>query len=388
MIVAALPPTAPVRVRLDELGAVDVSVNGKGPFHFVLDTGAGITVLSPACAARLGIDGGTAGRVDGAVGSAAIRRVSLGDLRIGTIDLHDVEAAVVPLPLDLTYQGNYGTIDGIVGASFLRHFAVTMDLDGGWAAFQDPQSFVPAKGAVVESADLSSGSPVVAGSVDGAAGQFLIDTGNDGGLTLTHGFVAANGIAARYPSHIMQRFAGVGGASQAEVVRLDAFALGGYALPQTIATLADVASGSLADARLAGNVGDDVLRRFVLTVDYGGARVAFVPKPGARGYRPYRSTGLQIARRADGDFDVKAAPAQTAGAAAGIAAGDVIATIDGVAVATMDIAQIRSAMSRPTVTVGVLHGTAPARSATIHLVDLLPAHGRPLASEVRSVSGE
>jgi predicted aspartyl protease len=124
--------------------AVDVFVNEKGPFRFVLDTGASLTMAAPALVRRAGI------RMDklqnahalGIEGPLPVKLGHISSLRIGGVSLSDLSVGVSSLrPLN---QGTRLNIQGILGFNFLRHFRITIDYvdkvlcfrSGGGAASQ------------------------------------------------------------------------------------------------------------------------------------------------------------------------------------------------------------------------------------------------------------
>ena len=86
---------------------VEATVNGKGPFTLVFDTGAGLTSLKPEAAAKAGLAG--AAEADSiAIGKAVAKKVKV------------TVAAAVP-------EG----CDGILGYSFLSRFVSTIDYGAG-----------------------------------------------------------------------------------------------------------------------------------------------------------------------------------------------------------------------------------------------------------------
>lgn len=98
----------------------DGSVNG-GAVRFVVDTGASSVVLPAQDADRLGIDyrKGQRGLVQTANGTAVAWRVSLDRVRLGGIELHQVEAVVIEKGLDIV----------LLGMSFLNRVEMRRDGD-------------------------------------------------------------------------------------------------------------------------------------------------------------------------------------------------------------------------------------------------------------------
>jgi len=105
---------------------VDGTINDTVPIHFVVDTGASITVISPEVAKRAGVRlrGGKAKAV-GADGSQNTRMATLGSLDIGKMRVKNLGAAVMDLEnLNHAAQMNVG---GILGFNFLRRYQCTIN---------------------------------------------------------------------------------------------------------------------------------------------------------------------------------------------------------------------------------------------------------------------
>lgn len=380
MIHAALLATAlqtkkesPATVRLDELGAVSTMIDGHGPYHFLLDTGASITVITPQLAQRIGLSGGRSQRVTGGGGSMQVQRLFLGDIRVGNAEVHHVAAVIIPLPPDVTYQGEYGTIDGVIGYSFLSHFAVTIDNKANTATFSPAGSYHAPAGANSVSADLGDGTPVVTASIDGVRGTFKLDTGDSGTLTLTTPFAAAHRSELHYSEAQPVLTEGVGGIDQALDVRLHSFTLGGATFPNVITTLSLTTTGVFGNGTtLAGNVGDNILSYFVFTIDYPHRRVDFTPETNIAPYQPYKHPGFAPTRQADGTFRVIAVVPHSPAYKAGLRTGDVLLTLNGDPLPQLDNAQIKEAL-RANQVIYTVRSSGGKRSVTLTLGDMLPA---------------
>jgi aspartyl protease family protein len=96
------------------------SINGKS-VRFVVDTGATTVALSQAEAERIGLafKGGTQGHVSTANGSVPAYRVSLASVRIGDVQVYNVDATVIPAPMPYVLLGN----------SFLSRFQMRREND-------------------------------------------------------------------------------------------------------------------------------------------------------------------------------------------------------------------------------------------------------------------
>jgi hypothetical protein len=382
LLLAVAPIVAPaqtVTVRIDDLAGilvVSAMVDGKGPYHFVLDTGAGITVVTPKLAEAVGL---TAAGSDIAHGTSdqtvAARLTTLKSLAVGTAMQADVAAAIVPLSLDLTYQGAYGTIDGIVGATFLRNYVVSLDIAGGRATFAPTSAQNPLeKGKALPLTFTANYIPVVGAIVEGAPGSFEIDSGNNDDLLLTQSFASAHGVGSGYRAPIHSEYVGVGGSASSTRIRAASISVGPFILHGIPAEISQAKSGVLQRDGLDGNFGYDVFRQFVVTIDYGNARLYLQPSAAFDTPVTVAGTGIIPERNADGAFDIVNVLDGTPAAAAGVKAGETIVAIDGKPTASMSDADYRAAVGgrAGTSVIYSLRSGNASRIITLTTVDLLP----------------
>src|SRR6266436_10097905 len=121
--------SAKVKFRLaggaQPLILLPVQVNDRGPFDFILDTGAGTSLLSSDLAKQLEVKviGSKEGQSAG--GKVAVSLARVASLAVGETKLDDVDVGIV----DLAQIGKTvgAKIDGDLGYNFLKHFRVTID---------------------------------------------------------------------------------------------------------------------------------------------------------------------------------------------------------------------------------------------------------------------
>ena len=96
------------------------AINGR-PVSFMLDTGATTVALSAADAQRIGLDfeKGQPVRMNTANGVTQGFRVRLSSVRVGDVEVYDVEAIVSPQPMPHVLLGN----------SFISRFSMRRDAD-------------------------------------------------------------------------------------------------------------------------------------------------------------------------------------------------------------------------------------------------------------------
>jgi predicted aspartyl protease len=247
---------------------VPVSVDGRGPYSFVLDTGATVTVVSNELADALALAKGEKQDGRGAAGKMTLVKSQLPSLTVGHETIESLPVCVT----DLSFLGRaMGVqVDGALGYSFLGHFALTLDYAtnalkltrsvGGaerslgereiafrWANAEDPLVVVPVfvneKGPYDFAMDTGASSTLIALEL---AAEFELATEKISRLTAGGG----NGTVSR--------------------VRLSSLALGAARQENLAAAASDFLTQLNAElgSKLRGIVGYDFLRHYRVTLDY------------------------------------------------------------------------------------------------------------------------
>ncbi|MGH8289996.1 MAG: aspartyl protease family protein [Steroidobacteraceae bacterium] len=111
---------------LDQLGRVvaAVMVDGKGPFRFIVDTGANHSTISPQLAALLGLRPSLAQpiRITGITGSAEVASVPIEMLRAGDLEIASTRFPVI-------WSSVMAGAAGILGAAGLTDDRLIVDFD-------------------------------------------------------------------------------------------------------------------------------------------------------------------------------------------------------------------------------------------------------------------
>src|SRR5687768_12331436 len=121
-----LAATSEVSVRIDESGAVivPVSIDGRGPFPFLLDTGSSHSVVSKSLADQLALRFVARTSVLTSTGREWRPVVSLDQTTIGGVQSEGLLASVTPsAQLDVVARG----IEGVIGQDFLIGLNYTLD---------------------------------------------------------------------------------------------------------------------------------------------------------------------------------------------------------------------------------------------------------------------
>ncbi len=125
---AAAAPIATVPYSINEEGSitVNVTIDGRGPYVFIVDTGATVTLAFQNLAARERFTptGGEPKRVLGITGSAVLDTYRFGDVALGGAVIDDHVGVVLP-----DWAAPRITPDGILGIDFFRRYAVVFDIN-------------------------------------------------------------------------------------------------------------------------------------------------------------------------------------------------------------------------------------------------------------------
>jgi len=110
--------------RLDRIGRVmtQVMVNGKGPFRFVIDTGASRSTLAPHLARALGLKVSVGRNVmlNGVTGAAEVPTVAVDSIEIGALKFEQQNLPVI-------FTSIMGNADGILGVAGFEDQRIEVD---------------------------------------------------------------------------------------------------------------------------------------------------------------------------------------------------------------------------------------------------------------------
>ena len=120
---ADLPPPAGAAKEVADRLTVPVHINGKGPYRFIVDTGADRTVLAAEVAVELSLVHGPRVLLSGVVQSRITDTVAIRHLAFGSSATGNFSVPTVPRSLL--------DADGYLGLDFLDGHRVTFDFKGG-----------------------------------------------------------------------------------------------------------------------------------------------------------------------------------------------------------------------------------------------------------------
>jgi predicted aspartyl protease len=153
---------------------VTVQIDGKGPYRFIVDTGADRSVLSADVAAELGLLHGNRVMMEGVVRAVAADTVTMHELSFGAVTCRNLVVPILP--------GSMLDADGYLGLDTLDGHRVTFDFKNQTLRVSEPRSRLGALWVKHDEARIrASGSSghlrAVDCSVDGVTATAFVDTG-------------------------------------------------------------------------------------------------------------------------------------------------------------------------------------------------------------------
>jgi hypothetical protein len=165
----------------DGLVWLEVHVSGRTePLHFVLDTGAGVSVINAETARELGLKTGRTLTVQGTQGTTTARWVSGFDAQVAGAALPGI---LLSLDLKNVSQQCQRRIDGLLGADFLQGRKVQLDFAAGVLRVDASCQALPADAVTLPIEKRNDAWCVAAQVNQGQRGWYRIDTGFDGHLS-------------------------------------------------------------------------------------------------------------------------------------------------------------------------------------------------------------
>jgi hypothetical protein len=319
----------------------DVAVNGKGPLLFIFDTG-GHDILTPDSATAMGV------KVEGAMPGTGVgdQAKDFGLTKVDALKVGDATFVhQVFGVLDFVPQSVEGVdLKGMIGFEVFKRFVTRIDYGSHTITLMDPKDFDPADAGTPVPFVMNAELPQIEGSFEGIAAKFDVDTGARDELTLTAPFAESNGLRAKHPHGVEAVDGwGVGGSARGYIIRGGEVKLGSVAVPQVVTSLSLQKRGAFSSASYQGNVGGGLLKRFVVTFDYGKQIMYLkkLPEPIAD-VDVFDRSGMWINSVSDG-VEVMDVSDGGAAQAAGLHKGDVITAIDGKQASAIPVYRLREA---------------------------------------------
>lgn len=313
---------------------IRVRVNNSRPLRFIFDTGAGLTILNARTAKELGLKASGTTLKGSAVGGKISGDVFMGvTLSVpGAAVSNQMVGAVSfdSVPCEMR------SVEGIIGYDFIKEFVVEIDYSRRVINLYDPKTFVYKGAGQIVPLKITR-TPFVNAQllIDGrapVAGSFEVDTGSDSALSLNSPFVRKNQLlSAVRPVIETPSDEELGGRSKSFVGRVRGFQLGKLVLENPVVLLSEDTEGEMASEGGAGIIGNEIFKRFKLTLDYSRSRMYLEPNELFGNPFEYDLTGFDLWQEGEGCkvYKVGRVLKGSAGEEAGLQEGDLLLAVDG-----------------------------------------------------------
>lgn len=302
--------------------------NYPDTLNFILDTGSGGISLDSTTCQRLNIKSVPSDRT--IRGIAAIRTVRfvynqqlhLPGLTIDSLNFHVNDYEIL--------TAAYGErIDGIIGYSFFSRYIVKINYDSSRIHVYSNGSMKYPRGGFLLRPILSN-LPIQTARLDDlreVSSRFYFDTGAGLCLLLSTDFVADSNMLNPKRKPVLTQGEGLGGKMDMQLTTIKEFRLGPYKFKRVPTYIFNDTFNVTAYPYLGGLIGNDLLRRFNVILNYNRRDIYLMPNTRFRDPFDYSYTGLGIYKIGNEIVVVdimKGSPAEKAG----FQAGDVILAVN------------------------------------------------------------
>jgi hypothetical protein len=257
---------------------VGVLVNGKGPYRFVVDSGADRSVIGEALALRLGLPAGSPVMLHSTGSARQTGTVHIDKLGVGTSTIHDISAPALPE----RFLGG----DGLIGIDALIDQRLTIDFDRKTVVVQDTQRPEAAAGSgeIVITARRRKGQLILTQARAGFPIAAVIDTGTE--VTIGNSALRAKLLRRRQAPVLTTTLISVTGDEiTADLLPVPEIRIGDLVLHDVLIAFSDLPPFKLfgLDQEPAILLGTDLLRSFRrVSLDFRRRKVRFTLRPQSR----------------------------------------------------------------------------------------------------------
>ena len=281
---AAIPPATiddSLEVSGDTIAAqqqrsrlfIGVSVNGQGPFRFLVDSGADRSVIGLALAQQLKLPPGEPVRLQGMAGPSIVDTVLVDRLRIGTTEVRSIVAPALP--------ERFLGAQGLIGIDALVDQRLSLDFAAKTITVEDARRPVrPEADEIVVTAYRRKGQLIL---TQAAVGEVRIAAVIDTGAELTVGNLALRARLLRGrkppPTRVIDLISVTGQTIRADLVLLPQVRIGGFELTNVQVAFVDAPPFRLfgLSQQPAMLLGTDVLESFRrVALDFRARKVRFI----------------------------------------------------------------------------------------------------------------
>ncbi len=308
-----------IRVRVNDI---------PDTLNFILDTGSGGVSLDSSTVSYYHLPAVPSENMVRGIGT--LRKVSyvcdqtlhLPNLTVNHLDFHINDYELLTSVYGLR-------INGIIGFSFLSRYVVKVDYDRNVLEILSPGKVkYPKNGMTLM--PVINGIPVFEASITDSSehnSSFYFDTGAGLCLLMSEDFERDSSILKKNKRIIITPAEGLGGKAYMKLSIVSQIKIGNYTFKKVPAHIFKDKYNVTAYPMLGGLIGNDLLRRFNLIINYGEREIYLKPNSHFKEEFDYSYTGLGI-YLVDGLITIEDVLKDSPGEKAGLIPGDVIVGIN------------------------------------------------------------
>jgi hypothetical protein len=269
--------------------------NYPDSLNFIFDTGSSGISLDSATASELKIPVMPSSiTVNGIAGSCKVGFIYNQQLRLPGIDIDSLNFHVTDYELMTSFYGE--KINGIIGYAVLKNYVVELDYDSSIISFYSRGSLkYPTGGCLLkphinfqpfQSASLKDGRKIQS--------NFIFDIGANICLMLSSDFDNDSTPIKKSRKRFTKEAEGVGGKIVIQTTVVREFKLGPYKFMNVPVCVFDDAHNVTSYPYSAGLIGNDLLRRFNMILNYGNKEIFLKPNSHFNDLFDYTYTGIEL----------------------------------------------------------------------------------------------
>lgn len=254
-------------------------VNGQGPFHFMLDSGAGSSLLSPGMINALDLKPFGALPARGVGGLNSIKIVEIDSISIGNLTLAYNRIGVISS--DSRTNRILGEFDGILGYDFISRFPIRIDFDRSLITVFHKDFTPPNPNGIPVSLEIQFQLPLIDVEVNGVKTRTVIDIGAQVEYALREKSMAYLSLKDIFDSsNQISKIIGIGGVERVKIVKLDSIKIDKLIINNPRILLFETGTTFPMQEYIEGLIGLELLDEFNIFVDYSRGKIYFERRSG------------------------------------------------------------------------------------------------------------
>lgn len=263
--------------------------------NFILDSGSGGISLDSTTAVYFGLKGIPSNKtIRGIAGMRKVsfinnRQLHLPGLSIDSLNFHINDYSIL--------TSVYGQrIDGIIGYSVLSRYILKIDYDSSHIEFWSKGSFRYPRGGFLLRPVINTLPVQTARVKDGVTinSRFLFDMGAGLNMMLTTDFIKDSTLIHKKRKFFTKQAEGLGGKIDMRMTVIKEVKIGPYRFRNVPIYIFDDEYNVTSYPYLGGLIGNDLLRRFNVVLNYGHRDIYLVPNSHYREPFDYSYTGIEL----------------------------------------------------------------------------------------------